>query len=461
MINMAAEIANKDPRTRIVLVYQMTWSTGGDAIVVRDGIKSIKDLEGKTIVVQLDGPHVAYLAKLLAGAGLTMKDVNIKWVTDLVGFDGNTPAAAFYEDDSVDAAMVIIPDALALTSNGTIGTGAEDSVKGATIMLSTKSADKIITDVYGVRADYLESHRAEVQKFVHGLMLSQEKLAEIVGNKTANVGAYQKIITQSADILLDSPTAIADAEGLYADCTFVGFPGNVKFFGDPNNPRSFDNLTNEIQTAFMAAGILGGKISMAHAKWDYELFKSGLKNISGVKVPKFDKAAVAAVVMRKQQQGTLAEGELFNFEVYFQPNQNDFSANLYREAFDKVINLASTYGGALITVEGHSDPLGYLKKQKAGAQQVVLQRTKQSAKNLSFTRANAVRDSVVSFAQSKGITLDLTQFAVIGHGFMSPATGMCGADPCAPKTKQEWLNNMRVTFRIIQVEAEALDFQPL
>ena len=64
--------------------------------------------------------------------------------------------------------MAISPDALKLTSNGTVGTGAEGSVKGARMLLSTKTASRIIADVYAVRKDYFDTHRAEVQKFVHG-----------------------------------------------------------------------------------------------------------------------------------------------------------------------------------------------------------------------------------------------------------------------------------------------------
>ena len=52
--------------------------------------------------------------------------------------------------------MAIIPDALNLTSGGDSGTGAAGSVKGAKILLSTKTASRVIADVYAVRSDYLE-----------------------------------------------------------------------------------------------------------------------------------------------------------------------------------------------------------------------------------------------------------------------------------------------------------------
>ena len=462
MINKAAEITDGDPRTSAVTIFQKTWSTGGDALVAKSGINSIRDLKGKTIALNLDGPHEAALAKVLSSAGMTLKDVNIVYTKHLVGFDDNTPTLAFYEDSSVDAAWVIIPDALALTSNGTVGTGGEDSVKGAKILFSTKSAQKIIADVYAVRADYLESNRDEVMHFVHGLMQAQERLIEIVANKDGvSSAAYKQIMTQSADILLDSSAKVADAMDMYYDATFVGFPGNVEFFGNPNNPRNFDSLNDEIQTAFLAAGIISKKVALTHAKWDYNLLKTGLKNTANVVVPKFDTAAVTAVITKKQQQGSLSEGELYSFEVYFKPNQNSFPASQYEVAFRKLIDLSSTYGGALITVEGHSDPLGYLKKIKQGETKLVLSRVRQSAKNLSLTRSNAARDSIIKFAKANGVILDSSQFAIVGHGFEEPTTGMCGVNPCAPKTEQEWKNNMRVVFRIIQVEAEAAVFSPI
>jgi hypothetical protein len=38
---------------------------------------------------------------------------------------------------------------------------------------------------------------------------------------------------------------------------------------------------------------------------------------------------------------------------------------------------------------------------------------------------------------------------------------MCGTDPCAPKSKPEWLSNMRVVFQIVEVEGEATTFELL
>lgn len=269
------------------------------------------------------------------------------------------------------------------------------------------------------------------------------------------------MISAAADILLDSPQAVSDAEGLYADAEYVGYKGNVKFFGDPNYPRNMDKLTGEIQDAFTPLGLLSAKVALDHARWDYNRLKEGLVDTAGVEAPRFVEAEVAKIVTKKQQQGTLAEGQLFSFEVHFLPNKKIFTADLFADAFKKAVKFAATYGGAVITVEGHGDPLGYLNAKNSGVPRVKLEEIRQGNKNLSLNRANAVRDELIGFAKKNGVSLDASQFVTVGHGFAQAKTGMCGEDPCRPKTKQEWLDNMRVVFRIIQVETEASVFNPV
>lgn len=459
MINMAAEALSRDPRTKPVVIYQLTWSAGGDCLVVKEEIKSVKDLKGKTIALQAYGPHVDYLGTVLKDAGLSTADVKIRWTKDLTGTE-RTPAEAFSKEN-VDAAFVIIPDGLMLTSQGKEGSGAEGSVKGARILMSTKTANRIIADVYAVRSDYLEAHRDQVRQFVHGLMLAEQELASLFRDQKKRLQEFKAMIGASAKILLDSEKATADAEALYADCKYVGFAGNVQFFGDPNWPRNMENLTRRIQATLVSLGLLKKSIGLAHAKWDYNQLREGLTGVEQVRVPVFKAEEVAKVVEKRRAAGKLEEGELFSFEIFFKPNQNTFTPEMYKDEFNKVVDLASTYGGAVIIVEGHSDPMGYLRKKKQNEQEVVLKRIKQAAKNLSLTRATAVRDNIMEYAKTKGVSLDPSQFTVLGHGISQPKTGMCGEDPCPPNTKEEWESNMRVAFRLIQVEAEEAVFAPL
>ncbi len=458
MLTMAADLLGKDPRIKPVLIYQLSESAGGDAMVVKKGIRKPADLKGKVIALQAYGPHVDYLTKVLSDAGLSPRDVSIRWLPDLTGTD-NTPMSAFYEKD-VDAAMVITPDALALTSGGTMGTGAEDSVAGARILMSTKTANRIIADVYAVRSDYFKSHRKDVSAFVRGLMLAQQEVDELVRQRNKRRAEYSSFMRSAAGALLDSEQASSDAEALYHDAMHMNVADNKRFFTDSNNPRRFTKRVAETSAAFNSLGLIKAVAKFNHANWNYGQISTGLTTDADTRT-RFDERKLASTIARKQQQGTLEEGEIFAFEVFFKPNQKVFSADLYSQSFESVIELASTYGGAVITVEGHSDPLGYLKKKKAGSSNIILRRIQQSARNLSLTRATAVRNSIIDFARSRNISLDPSQFAIVGHGIDNPKSGICGNDPCAPKNEKQWRDNMRVKFRIIQLEAESDVFQPL
>ncbi|MCB9946566.1 MAG: ABC transporter substrate-binding protein [Rhodospirillaceae bacterium] len=467
MLSQAAAVLGRDQRTAPVVVYQLSWSNGGDALVVKDTIRTPADLRGKTIAVQAYGPHVDYLMRILTDAGLTPDDVTIVWTRDLLQIDETSvsPAMALREDPAVDAAFVIIPDALALTSGGTVGTGSEESVRGAHILLSTRTASRVIADVYAVRADYFAAHRDQVMAFVHGLMRAEEQLSGLM--RTRSGADYDRMISAAAELLLDASTATDDAVAMYGDAELAGFPQNVAFFTDGANPRGFGRIGPEIQRSMIALGLLSQEVPFTHAEWDYAALAEDLSETEGVERPRFDTDVVQQIVTTRIQQDA-DSGVLFSFEIYFGPNQNTFPADQYRDAFSQAIELASTYGGAILTIEGHSDPLGYLRQKRDGAAATVLNQIRQSARNLSYSRANAVADSIIAFAAGEGITLDPSQFGIVGLGIGQPNTPQCTYDEtgditlaCAPANEQEWNATRRVVFKIVQIEAEAPAFNPL
>ena len=59
------------------VVFQADWSRGGDAIVARRGINTVKDLKGKKIAVAPMTPSHSFLIWLLEAGDLTTKDVTI------------------------------------------------------------------------------------------------------------------------------------------------------------------------------------------------------------------------------------------------------------------------------------------------------------------------------------------------------------------------------------------------
>jgi outer membrane protein OmpA-like peptidoglycan-associated protein len=455
MLNQAIEALN-DPRVKPVVIGQLTYSAGGDVLVVKSSIKTPADLKGKTIVLQAYGPHVDYLTRVLADAGIALTDVKIKWVKDLTGSD-DSPAGAMRGDPSVDAAFMISPDAAEITSNGSIGTGAERSVKGAHVLMSTKTASRIIVDVYAVRSDYWQAHQSEVVNFEHALLAGQEKLAGLMRDSDTRKAEYNKMMTASATLLFDSAQAVADVKGLYGDCQYVGFVGNVDTFTSQTFPRRFSVLQDEIQGGLIGLGLIQSKVAVQTAGLDYNQLKQGLTQTVASETPKFESSEVAKVMAQRSEQGTLKDNQLFNFEVFFKPNQATFSPDAYAQQFDEVIKRAAIYAGAVITVEGYADPTGYCDAKSKGNPPLVLSRIKQSANNTSLNRAVQVREAIVNYAKSKGVVLDPSQFTTMGHGISDPKTGTTAdGEPIRPTSRDAAYSNMRCELRIVNVEAEAV-----
>ncbi|MBM2811645.1 MAG: ABC-type nitrate/sulfonate/bicarbonate transport system, periplasmic component [Chloroflexi bacterium] len=458
MVNSALP-ALADHGIEMVVIYQMTWSSGGDTIVMRnDDGSAPADLAGKQIGVQLYGPHMLYVATVLRDAGLSPADVKVRWLRELTIPPYDTkgaavdPTSAMQRDPNLAAVAVISPDMLALTSGGNVGTGAESSVRGARLLLSTKTAGRIIADVYAVRKDYFDAQRDQVRSFVHGLLKSQEELLTLVAARQQRQGEYQEILRMSADLLRDSPQATTDIEGLLGDCTFVGLQENQQFFTGQGTLRSFEVLNREAQEALIGYGLLSRTIPLAAAGWNYGQLAAGLTQVGTASAePRFNPAQVEQIARERELRGTTKQGVLFAFEILFEPNQTEFAASLYRPEFNRVLNLSATYPGAVIVIEGHSDPLKYLQDRQRGIALSILDQTKQAAKNLSVQRAIAVRESLISFGSSSQLALDSSQFTVVGAGIDRPKYG-------DPSTEQEWRANMRVDFQITQVEAELQQF---
>jgi hypothetical protein len=142
-----------DPGLEPVVIFQLSTSTGADGFVVR-GVDKLSDLKGKTIVTQLNGPHLSLIGNMLRDAKLTARDLKIKFVPDITaapdwkpGSPVTDPAKALRADSSVAGATCISPDITALTGEKNLRDGADGTLRGATALVTTKTASKIIFDV--------------------------------------------------------------------------------------------------------------------------------------------------------------------------------------------------------------------------------------------------------------------------------------------------------------------------
>ena len=448
MLMAAAPVTEHDPRSEQIVIYKHSFSAG-DGVVAADGMNSINDLSGKRIAIQANGPHVDFVGRILADGGLSFDDVTIVWTSNLTG-DGDTPAAAM-SAGRADAAAVILPDARALTSGGNVGTGAEGSIKGAKILISTQEAASVIGDYISVRADYFDAHEDEIARMVNKLFKAEEEMRRFMASDGDPRRA--EIATLMADEFLGG---LPQEEGvfLWEDAITDGWAGNAAHFANASEPRRFEVLMSEVNIALRGAGSIDAPVELASADWDYASLTDGLSDLDDRQIAAFDPEAAAAAVRTLRRTGQIEAATKIDFTIYFEPDSTAFPVELYAKDFEEVLRLASTYSGAIITVEGHSDPLHYLRSERDGAPNKQLRAIRASTNNLSMARAIAAVEALEAYAGELGIRINSDQFTPDGVGISTPKY-----DP--PQTEAQWRENMRVVFRVLTAQAEATTFSPL
>ncbi|MBM4152650.1 MAG: hypothetical protein FJ220_03895 [Kiritimatiellaceae bacterium] len=498
MIGMASEVIGSDPRTKGVVLFQMTWSAG-DHAVARERIKTLKDLKGATVCLQRGGPHEGLLDDLLSDAGLSWNDVKVVWASDLTGSD-KSPAAMFRADSKIDVCFVISPDMLGLTSGlQKIGSGLEGTVKGARVLASTADRSRSIADVYVVRKDFYDANREWCEKFTAGYLKACEEVVDMRKQyESQGSKPFEKLLTMAQQIYGKEvlPTIADDAYGLILDCSYVGHPGNVKFFREQNNASGFEafqtlalDLAQKRGYARVRTGLLPNTLN-----WESAVFTQYLGKLSNAKQERFRAEAVIGEIESLNAGGQLDDNTIYEFSINFSANQESFSATQYGAEFQKVVDLSKKYGNSVVAVRGHSDPTKILLEAvRAGMSNGVLKRTgstgnytyflngqklelsevgrladairqgtfdgaaglnpretMQAALNLSRKRAEAVKTAVIEYAQTKGLAIDQSQIQPVGVGITEPLIPK-------PSNMAEAEQNMRVEFRLIRVNPEVMN----
>ncbi len=497
MVGMASEVIAQDARTKGVVIMQLTWSAG-DHMVCREHVKTVTDLKGKKIVLQQGGPHVGLLDDILETGQIKWDDVTIVWAKDLTGTP-NSPAEMFRKDKSIDACLVITPDMIGLTGGlQNTGSGAEGTVQGARVLVSTAELSRSVADVYVCRKDFYDANKELVTKFVAGYFKGCEEVIALRKQyETKGSQKYMDLLKMSQDIYGKEvmPTLEEDAHGLLADCTFVGYPGNVAFFEDENNLTGFAAFQENALDLAVSRGYAEVRAGLFPSGLNYEspLFTEYLGVTKVERGERFRAEAVLEEIEQLSGSGGLDERTIVSFTINFEPNQNTFSAEQYGVEYQRVIEMASRYGNAVIAIRGHADPTKtLLELVQAGMAKGILKRsgssgnysyslegrpldleqttriaaliesgkfdgsgshnpraTMQAALNLSRRRAEAVRDSIIAYAGAKGFEIDKSQIQPVGVGIREPFIAK-------PGNMEEAKRNMRVEFRLMRVKAEAV-----
>jgi NitT/TauT family transport system substrate-binding protein len=207
-------------------VLALDDSAGGDGIVARKEIKSIRDLRGKRVAVQEGSVSQFFLNVVLREAGLSEKDVQV------VNMKPGDAGAAFVAG-RVDAAVTWEP----WLSNG-------KAAPHGHMLVDSSQTPGLITDVLVFRRDVIEKRPREIQGVVNAW-------SKAVAYWEKNPAESNEIMARAVGEWLKDPRLFAD---VLTGVRFYNQPANVRFFGTPQNPGA---LYKVIQNAIDIAGASG------------------------------------------------------------------------------------------------------------------------------------------------------------------------------------------------------------
>jgi NitT/TauT family transport system substrate-binding protein len=214
-------------------VLALDDSAGGDGIVARKEIRSVKDLKGKRVAVSEGSVSQFFLNVLLKESGMSQKDVQI------VNMSQGDAGVAFVAE-KVDAAVTWEP----WLSKG-------KAAPHGQILVDSSKTPGLITDVLIFRRDVIEKRAREIQ----GVANAWNKA---VAYWEKNPAESNKIMAKAVGGWLRDPKVFADA---LTGVKFYDQAGNVKFFGTAQRPGELYKMVQNALDVWGGFGKLQGKFA--------------------------------------------------------------------------------------------------------------------------------------------------------------------------------------------------------
>jgi NitT/TauT family transport system substrate-binding protein len=415
MLPLFLEGLRKDSRVMPRVYQQVDWSNGGDGIVVRDTIKTMADLRGKTVVLAQNSPSQFFILNALINAGVQPAEVQFKFTQDAF-----QAAAAFNADRNLAGCVSWAPDIYNL-----------EKVRGNKLLVTTATANKLIADVWFARADFAKDNPEIVEGLTRGIFDAMQDLkSQDAKQKVAKLMATGYSIPES------------DALGMLGDAHSTNYAENRDFFLNQNNPTSFERTWNTAYFLYKKINAVTQQTPFDQVMDFSVIQKLGSEQKYASQKNEYDIqfAPASAGTVQGEKDEILTKTVV----IHFYPNSWDLNKKVTRsqdgkdveELYDpnvgfvveEIGKLAGQYGAARIVIEGHTDG-----SMKASVPKSLVQ-------ELSLNRANAVKEAILR----KFPSLQPNQFSTAGLGWDRPA------DPSDPDNNAK---NRRVEVKVYPAEA--------
>jgi hypothetical protein len=303
-------------------------------------------------------------------------------------------AAAFVADKSVDACVSWAPDIYNIP----------DRVAGTRILCSTAESNKLIADVYAVRADFQRDHPEVVEGLVAGIF-------------------------EGMDMVKDSPEQAAgwmaeafgmkveEVMGMRNDAHPTNFAENVQFFLNASNPTNFERTWQNASYVYRELGRINSPVP-----FDQIMDFSVIQKLEKAGTFAYQKDESIATFTPASYKVIQAEAPILTqtIRINFYPNSSNpyepardqigtiIQGKLYDPGVDatleQVARLAGQFDRAVVLIEGHTD------SSMKGRVPV------QAVKDLSLSRAEAIKQALIDKYK-----FEPNKFIVQGAGWDKPA----------------------------------------
>lgn len=380
MAPLIYDVLKNDKRVIPQIFGIFDWSFGGDGIIVRNNIKTPKDLKGKRIVTAGNTPSNFFLLWLLAQSGLSPSEVIIQYVDDAIAAKD-----AFMEDNKIDGCVTWSPFIYEITDPSS-----KSYVDGSRLLITSKDANQLIADCYLTRLDFLKEHPDIILNFSKSMMEG----VDILKNNS------QKVCVDIAS-LFQLPGGANEASFMLQDVHIANFPENQMFFNIENSISGYKIFLLSMEY-YKNVGSLSPDVSYEP---EIVINTSIIEQIG--KTNKFSHQQ-NTIKNSFNQQGSFNIADLEsknvvlteNLQIFFEPQKVDFDFESSTEEvvtnkkhLKKITEQMNVLGTTILKLVGHIDTTK-INDFKSQGQQVYIEASAQ-AKLISKKRAEYIKKLLV------------------------------------------------------------------
>jgi hypothetical protein len=298
-------------------------------------------------------------------------------------------------DRKVDACVSWAPDIYKIP----------ERVAGTRVLSSTSDANKLIADVYAIRADFSRDHPEIVEGLIAGIFDGMDFVKQ----------SPEQAAKWMADAYGMKPDEIMSMRN---DAHPTNFAENVQFFLNSSNPTNFERTWKNASYVYRELGRIDAPVpfdQVADFSFLQKIQKKGTfahqtdESIATFTPADFRKVTAEAPILTQTIRINFYPNSSNPYEPAHDDNELPISGKLYDPNVDatleRVARLAGQFARAVILIEGHADSS---MRGRGGSEQAV--------RDLSQARAEAIKRALID-----KFKFDPNKFNIQGKGWDVPA----------------------------------------